>query len=201
MGTSQKSKNYSLPAQQIYDTLSNSLKGNENFANFIPDENSLQISVITHPSIKTQGEKITIQILSVGESNSNVNIKSESIHNEYDCGKNSLNITLMFRTINELFNVNPSRVRNINYVSKNMKAEEEKFEKPTKKLNKILTKIITAIIIAAIIIIPLFIIKTCSSDEKNKNECGVCDGAGLVPNQGIGFSTCPNCKGSGILPQ
>ena len=103
----------------------------------------------------------------------------------------------MFRTINELFNVNPSRVRNINYVSKNMKAEEEKFE----NLPKILTKIITAIIIAAIIIISLFIIKTCFSDENNKNECGVCDGAGLVPNQGIGFSTCPNCKGSGILPQ
>ena len=74
MTLSKKKKDYSLPANQIYTTLFDSLKNNNNFSEVSSDENTFQISVITPPSIKTHGEKMTITIESITDSASTIEI-------------------------------------------------------------------------------------------------------------------------------
>lgn len=36
-----------------------------------------------------------------------------------------------------------------------------------------------------------------SSNDSSYGECPICDGVGLVPNEGWGYSTCPYCHGTG----
>lgn len=66
-------------------------------------------------------------------------------------------------------------------------------------------KITRVLIIIVIILLLLLIFKMCSyifdgGSSNSGEKCGVCDGSGLVPKDGFGFSKCPYCKGSGIPP-
>lgn len=68
-----------------------------------------------------------------------------------------------------------------------------------KKLGKIL---FIAVLIAALIsfTVPAIINIVDGSSTSNSGACGVCGGSGLVPKDGVGFATCPYCKGAGIPP-
>lgn len=57
-----------------------------------------------------------------------------------------------------------------------------------------------AILVCALITSVSVLIYNISNSGNDNIGCGVCNGTGLVPNKGAGFSTCPNCRGSGILP-
>lgn len=60
-----------------------------------------------------------------------------------------------------------------------------------------------AMFVIVLIILVIILLKSCEllgESGGSSNECGVCNGVGLVPKDGFGFTTCPYCKGSGIPP-
>ena len=59
-----------------------------------------------------------------------------------------------------------------------------------------------AVLIAALISFtaPFIIDMFDGNSTSNSDVCGVCGGTGLVPKEGLGFTTCPNCKGAGLPP-
>ena len=129
MTLSKKKKDYSLPANQIYTTLFDSLKNNNNFSEVSSDENTFQISVTTLPSIKTHGEKMTITIESITDSASTIEIQSESLQEEYDCGRNALNVTVMFRTIDQLFKKTSNKRSKPNFITYDRTSQEKQLSK------------------------------------------------------------------------
>ena len=67
-----------------------------------------------------------------------------------------------------------------------------------KRLGKVL---FIAILICALVTFAVPLIQGISGGgDSNNDKCGVCDGLGMVPNEGFGYSKCPYCKGTGIPP-
>ena len=141
MALSEKKKEYKLPANQIFSTLFDALKSNSNFANVSSNEAIFQITVITLPSIKTQGEKMIITIESNSDSSSTVHVQSESLKEEYDCGRNALNTTVMFRTIDQLFKASPQKKSKPNFTNYDRTAQEGQLAKKVKPMSKIISTI------------------------------------------------------------
>ena len=180
------SQNYHADISALFESAKKSTAGFVNAKNFHIDNQNYSISFDTAPRGVTHGEKININ-LTQAEEITTVSVKSESLIKEFDCGNNRANTETIFNQLNKKFQ--PCAV--------------SKQKRNTTTTRKALP-FVFAIVFILTCLIAIFALKTLVSElggnNNNKNECGVCDGVGMVPNEGIGYSTCPNCKGSGILP-
>ncbi len=154
---SNKTKTYSIPAKKIYDTLGECLKNSDNFSEVILDDENLIIVAVTLAVANTHGEKIVVKINTDVHGQSNVNIESSSVVKEYDCGNNSVNVILMFRTIEQLFGIDKSKRKLPSFVDiKNRKEQVEQLESVTKSSVGVIKNIVK-IAIPIIIVIALII--------------------------------------------
>ena len=106
----------------------------------------------------------------------------------------------MFRTIDQLFKKTSNKRSKPNFITYDITSQEKQLSKTVKPMSKIISITLAVILIVAILATAIYLLRSCRDDD-NSNECGVCDGVGLVPNKGLGMSTCPYCKGAGIPPQ
>ena len=113
MGMSNKTKTYSIPAQKIFDTLGECLNNSDHFSELTLDNENLIIVAVTKVVANTHGEKIIVKITTDVLGQSIVNIESSSVVKEYDCGNNSVNVILMFRTIEQLFGIDKSKRKSL----------------------------------------------------------------------------------------
>ena len=200
MGTSTKSKTYNLPANQIFDKLAECLKDNANFSKVTMLNGNLKITAITKPISNLHGEKIIVKILSNGENSSTVSVESSSLIDEYAYGRNSLNVLLMFRTVEQLFGLDQSKGKMPSFANYDREKQATVTNKEIESIGKFIKISVSIILTIALIIGCISIIRSCSTQNDEWQTCHKCDGDGKVVNN-LGYNvTCPRCHGVGKLP-
>ena len=176
------SRNYKHDIATIFDHAKRSTSVLSNIRNYC-DKGDYTISFETAPIGVTHGEKVVITLSQI-DGITNVNVRSESLVKEFDCGNNRTNVEMIFNNINQKY---------------------QSFAASKKKQNTTTTRkilpIIFAIVAILMCILLVFLLKNLFSGGDSAGKCGVCDGVGLVSNEGFGYSTCPYCKGAGVPPQ
>ena len=149
-------------------------------------EQSHSISLMKPPRGVTHGERVDVTLTSENGMTT-LCVRSESLIKEFDCGNNHTNVDLIFTPIDTKF----------------QHCAVSSIKRGTTKTRKMLP---IAFAVVAILVLALlgFALKglfgTLSGGNDNE-ECGVCDGVGMVPNDDFGYSKCPYCKGTGVPPQ
>ena len=176
-------KFFNLIENNLFAFVKNFTSTFSNIENHHIDDENFSISFNTKPLKATHGEKINIKLKQV-ETLTIVSIKSESLIKEFDCGQNRTNVERVYGEINRKF----------------QSCAISKPKKNTTITRKILPIVFAIVLICACLAL-IFAWRTLVSEfDDDKDKCQVCDGSGYVPNEGFGFSKCPNCKGAGIPP-
>ena len=174
---------YKANIEQIFQTISKQYGKFSNVIDYKENHNDYSISFSYPARGATHREIVHIRLSSAQENITTINITSESIQNEFDCGNNRTHVEMILREVGKTFEAIAISAKT----------------KRNQKSNKIVGIIIAVALIIGCIAVASWLFGGGNGGPSN-NECAACHGSGMVNEGFLDFETCPVCHGTGLPP-